>query len=58
VTLPGSFTVAGRAGVNQFRFTGRLEEHQLAVGSYQLIATPIAAHNAVHAATASFRIIK
>jgi len=58
VTVPGSFTIAGKAGFNQFRFTGRLEKHKLAVGSYQLIATPIATDNAVHAAAASFDIIK
>jgi hypothetical protein len=58
VALPGSFTQAGNAGANHFRFTGRLAGHELAVGSYRLTATPIAANNAGHAATGSFHIIR
>jgi hypothetical protein len=58
VTLPGGFTLAGKAGLNQFRFTGRLDGRKLAVGSYELLATPIAADPARHSATASFSIIK
>jgi hypothetical protein len=40
VTLPGSFTSAGNAGTDHFRFTGRLDGDKLAVGHYRLIATP------------------
>ncbi len=58
VKLPGSFTLAGEAGVNHFRFTGRLAGHKLAVGTYQMTATPIADDGARHSATASFRIIE
>lgn len=58
VTLPGSFTLAGRAGANRFRFTGRLQERRLALGSYELTATPIAGNPAARPATASFRIIR
>jgi hypothetical protein len=42
VTLRGSFTMAGRAGKNNFRFGGRLNRVALAPGNYRLIATPSA----------------
>jgi hypothetical protein len=58
VTLPGSFTQIGNAGANQFHFTGRPQGHKLAVGSYQLIATPMTGDDSGLSATASFRIIK
>jgi hypothetical protein len=58
VALPGSFTQAGEVGANHFRFTGRLRGHTLAVGSYRLLATPIAGDSIGHAATAPFRIIR
>ena len=41
VPARGSFTHAGTAGVNAFRFTGRLAGKTLAAGNYRLIATPI-----------------
>jgi hypothetical protein len=58
VALSGSFTRAGQAGANSFRFTGRLAGHKLKPRSYQLIATPSAAGKAGQSATAAFRIIK
>jgi hypothetical protein len=58
VALPGSFTRAGSSGVNRFRFTGRLAGHELAIGSYRLIATPTADGKIGLAATAPFRVIK
>jgi hypothetical protein len=57
VTLPGSFTRAGTAGANSFRFTGRLRGRKLRRGRYQLVATPSAGGKAGRAARASFRII-
>jgi hypothetical protein len=35
----GQFTVAGHAGANRFRFTGRLRGHRLPPGKYQLLET-------------------
>ncbi len=58
VLLPGSFTQAAKAGDNHFRFTGRLAGNRLAVGSYHLIATPIAGNKAGHPATTSFSIVR
>ena len=37
-TLPGSFTVLGRAGANAVRFDGRLANRRLGRGSYRLVA--------------------
>jgi hypothetical protein len=42
VRVKGGFTVGGKAGVNSFRFTGRLANRKLRKGRYQLIATPTA----------------
>jgi hypothetical protein len=56
--LPGSFARIGSAGVNRFRFTGRLDGRELAVGSYRLIATPAALGEVGRATTAVFRIVK
>jgi hypothetical protein len=42
VTLTGSFVQTGIAGANGFEFTGRLNGHTLAKGSYSLVATPSA----------------
>jgi hypothetical protein len=56
VLLPGDFTVAGDSGVNRFLFTGRLDGHKLAVGSYRLLATPVAADGVGRAV--SFRIVR
>lgn len=57
VALPASFTLAGSAGANRFRFTGRLAGHKLKVGRYQLLATPISDGKTGRAATVSFRIV-
>jgi hypothetical protein len=57
VTLPGSFTRAGNAGMDHFRFTGRLDGDRLAVGDYRLIATPTAGGKTGLAASAAFRIV-
>jgi len=56
VTLPGSFTVTGKAGANSLRFTGRLAGRTLPPGSYTLIATPTAARLAGNPVKIAFRI--
>jgi FG-GAP repeat len=58
VALPGDFTRTGSAGVNRFRFTGRLAGHKLAVGSYRLIATSTVGGRLGNTTTAAFRVIK
>jgi hypothetical protein len=40
VVTVGSFTEAGTAGANSFRFAGRLSGHRLSFGLDTLIATP------------------
>ena len=40
VALRGSFVLAGVAGSNHFRFTGRLAGRTLPAGSFRLVATP------------------
>jgi hypothetical protein len=40
VNVPGTLTLAGQAGANQFSFKGKIGGHQLGSGAYQLIATP------------------
>jgi hypothetical protein len=58
VALRGSFTHAGRAGANAFRFTGRLAGRKLAPGLYRLVARPTdAAGNRGAARTLRFRIV-
>jgi hypothetical protein len=57
VALRGSFTRAGSAGANSFRFTGRLAGHKLKPGKYRLVATPSAGAKTGRAASASFQII-
>jgi hypothetical protein len=54
VTLKGSFTRAGLAGTNRFRFTGRLNGKRLAPGRYLLVATATKGRSA----TANFRVIR
>lgn len=58
VSLPGDFTRTGSAGVNRFRFTGRLAGHKLALGSFRLIATPTAGGKIERPTSAAFRVIK
>ena len=40
--MRGSFTRAGRAGPNRFRFMGRIGGSKLKPGDYRLVATPTA----------------
>jgi uncharacterized delta-60 repeat protein len=40
VSVAGSFSVAGVAGTNTIRFSGRLSGHKLPPGHYSLVATP------------------
>jgi hypothetical protein len=58
VTLPGSFSRAGTAGANRFRFTGRLAGHALKPGRYQLVATPSSGGKAGRSSSAAFRVIR
>jgi hypothetical protein len=58
VAIGGSFTVAGNAGANSFRFTGRLAGRKLKPGKYQLVATPIGGGKTGTAASVSFAIVK
>lgn len=55
-TIAGSFTRRSEAGVNRFRFTGRVGGHALAAGDYRLSATPFAGGKAGHAAQGMFEI--
>lgn len=57
-TLTGSFTRAGQAGPNRFRFTGRLNAKRLARGSYRLVALPTANGKSGPTAIVAFRIIR
>jgi hypothetical protein len=57
-TLMGSFTRAGQAGPNRFRFTGRLNAKRLARGSYRLVASPTANGKSGPTAIVAFRIIR
>jgi hypothetical protein len=58
-SVSGSFVVAGSAGRNSFRFTGRIGGRALMPGKYVLIATPTdAAHRSGPAVTAKFRIVR
>jgi len=59
VTLSGSFSHAGRAGKNSFRFSGRLRGKALRPGSYRLSGVPTdAAGNRGQTFLASFTIAK
>jgi hypothetical protein len=56
-TAKGSFSHAGKAGTNRFRFTGFLRNRALRRGSYRLVGTPTdAAKNKGKSVRASFRI--
>ncbi len=56
-TLRGSFTHAGKAGANRFRFTGFLRNRALRPGSYRLVGTPTdPAKNKGKSIRASFRV--
>jgi hypothetical protein len=58
VSLRGSFTRAGLAGANRFRFSGRLAAKQLAPGSYRLVASPSAGGRPGRSASVAFRIVR
>lgn len=57
-SAPQKVLVVGSAGVNRFRFTGRLAGHKLAVGSYRLTAMPMADGKVGPTTTAAFRVVK
>ena len=57
-TLRGSFTQTAKAGVNTFRFTGRLAGKRIKPGRYLLVATPIANGRTGRPVSAGFRIVK
>ena len=57
VPVSGSFTRAGSAGANSFRFTGRLAGHKLKAGKYRLVATPSVGGKIGRAASVPFQIV-
>jgi acid phosphatase type 7 len=56
LSLRGGFEVGGRAGINRFRFTGRLRNRKLAARRYRLVATPRDAEKIGKSVVAGFRI--
>jgi phage terminase large subunit-like protein len=58
VTVRGSFTMTGRAGKNNFRFSGRLNGSALAPGNYRLVATPTVGGSTGSAVTTGFTILR
>jgi hypothetical protein len=58
VKLKGSFTQAGKAGKNRFKFSGRLRSRKLKPGRYKLIATPSAGGQKGKARSKAFRIVR
>lgn len=58
VTLRGSFAQAGKAGVNKFRFTGRLARRALKPGRYRLNATPTSGRLKGRTVGVAFRVVK
>lgn len=58
LTLPGGFTITGKAGSDHFRFAGRLDGDKLAVGNYRLIATPTTGGKTGLTTSTPFRIMK
>jgi hypothetical protein len=58
VRVSGSFTRAGAAGANSFKFTGRLRGRKLAPGSYRLTGVAANANGKSTAATTTFNIVK
>jgi hypothetical protein len=54
----GSFKVAGKAGPNAFRFTGRVDGRSLRPGRHRLTATPIAGGTQGNIVAAPFRITR
>ncbi len=59
VHVRGRFSHAGRAGVNRFRFTGRLRLHRLRAGRYRLVARATdATGQRGSAKTRRFRVVR
>jgi hypothetical protein len=59
VRVRGSFTHAGAAGANSFRFSGRMRGRALRRGKYRLVGTPVdAAGNRGKPARRGFRILR
>ncbi len=58
LAVRGSFSRAGSAGANAFRFSGRLSGRKLRPGRYRLVATPSLAGKRGTATRASFRIVR
>jgi hypothetical protein len=59
VRVRGSFNHQGAAGANSFRFSGRVRNRKLAVGSYRLVATAEdAADNKSPTRRRNFRIVR
>jgi DNA-binding beta-propeller fold protein YncE len=55
----GSFTRQGAAGANSFKFSGRLRNRKLAVGTYRLVAVATdAAGNKSSARRRAFRVVR
>ncbi|MDX6670155.1 MAG: hypothetical protein QOI91_518 [Solirubrobacteraceae bacterium] len=56
----GTFVHAGLAGLNRFKFSGRLRGRKLPVGSYRLTARAkdAARNNALRTLSVSFRIVR
>jgi hypothetical protein len=57
VSVPESFELSGNAGDNHFRFTGRLDEHRLPPGRYELVASPETGTSSSRSAAATFQIV-
>jgi hypothetical protein len=57
--VTGSFTHAGKAGANSFKFSGRINGRKLKTGTYRLTAIPTdVPGNRGNAVRAGFRIVK
>ncbi len=56
--VKGSFARDGVAGVNRFRFSGRMAGRKLTPGRYRLMATPTVGGKRATPATAAFRIVR
>ena len=60
VRQSGSFTVPGPAGRTRFRFTGRLRNRKLPVGSYRLaaVARDAAGNKSPAKRSSTFKIVR
>jgi hypothetical protein len=57
VAVPGSITLAGKAGANAFTFTGRIGGRKLGPGGYQLTASPTANGHTGTPQTVTFKVV-